>query len=154
MSASIPIFLSCGAPFNKEQEDFISAVESHLQSHGCEPQTVGRSKFSSRQPVEASRDLIASCRGAVVIAFERTRIETGFEKPGSPGQKEIANERHPTVWNHMESAMAYARRVPLLTMIEPGLKRQGMLSDRLEWMALQEVLVPEYLKDGTLSASV
>jgi hypothetical protein len=143
---SISIFLSCGTPHNKAQEDFISAIEAHLESHGCNPQTIGRSKFSARQPAEASRDLIARCSGAVVVAFERTRILTGLDKPESSIEKKIANESHPTVWNHMEAAMAYARKVPILTIVQPGLKRQGMLSDRLEWMAIEAELSPEVLR--------
>jgi hypothetical protein len=81
----------------------------------------------------------------VVIAFERTRIVTGYEKPDSPQQKEIFNERHPTVWNHMEAAMAYAQKVPILTFVQPGLKRQGMLSDRFEWKAMETELDPSFL---------
>jgi hypothetical protein len=144
-STSLPVFLSCGTPHTEVQESFLSAVEAYLKSHGCEPQTVGRSKFSARQPVEASRDLIASCNGAVVIAFERTRILTGLDKPGSSSQKKIEDESYPTVWNQMEAAMAYANKVPILTLIEPNLKRQGMLSDRLEWMAMEVEFLPAFL---------
>jgi hypothetical protein len=86
--------------------------------------------------------LYSTCRGAVVVAFERTRILTGLDKPGSSVPKEIKNESHPTVWNHMEAAMAYARKMPLLILVQPGLKRQGMLSDRLEWMAIEVALTP------------
>jgi hypothetical protein len=42
----------------------------------------------------------------------------------------------------MEAAMAYARKMPLLILVQPGLKRQGMLSDRLEWMAIEVALTP------------
>lgn len=143
--AKLLIFLSCGTPHNKLQEDFIAAVEALLESHNCTPQTVGRSVYSARQPVEASRDLISACNGAVVIAFERTRTISGFDKPDSPGQKEISGERHPTVWNQMEAAMAYTQRVPILTLIEAGLKRQGMLSDRFEWKAMVTDLNPSFL---------
>jgi hypothetical protein len=58
-SPSISIFLSCGTPHDEAQSTFLCALEAHLESHGCMPQTVGRSKFTGRQPVEASRDCIA-----------------------------------------------------------------------------------------------
>ncbi len=140
------VFLSCGTPDMQAQEDFISAIEDQLKSHNCIPQTVGRSSFSGRQPVEASRDLIGTCDGAVVIAFERIRIIEGLEKPGSTERKEIQNESHPTIWNQMEAAMAYAQRVPILTFVQRGLKRQGMLSDRFEWTALETDLSPSFLR--------
>lgn len=41
--------------------------------------------------------------------------------------------------------MAYAQRVPILTLVQPGLKRQGMLSTRLEWVAIEKELVPPLL---------
>ena len=139
------IFLSCGTPDNEAQEAFLAAVEAYLETHDCEPQTVGRSKFTGRQPVQAARDLIGSCDGALVIAFERTRIVTGIERPDSNAPQPIGNESHPTIWNQMEAAMAYAQRVPILTLVQPGLKRQGMLSTRLEWVALEKELTPSIL---------
>jgi hypothetical protein len=139
------IFLSCGTPDNQAQESFISAVEAHLKSHKCEPQTVGRSKYSGRQPVQAARDLIAECDGAFVIAFVRTRILRGIERPDSAKPADIKNESHPTVWNQMEASMAYAQRLPILTMVQRGLKRQGVLSDRFEWVAIEEDLQPGLL---------
>jgi hypothetical protein len=144
-STPLPIFLSCGATYNSLQETFVTSIEAHLRSHGCTPQTAGRSAYSARQPVEAARALIGACHGAVVIAFERTRILTALEKPDSPEQKDVRDERHPTVWNQMEAAMAYAQKVPMLMIVETGLKRQGMLSDRLEWMAMETDLSPSFL---------
>ncbi|MBS0300122.1 MAG: hypothetical protein JSR32_09395 [Proteobacteria bacterium] len=42
--------------------------------------------------------------------------------------------------------MAYAQRVPILTFVQIGLKRQGMLSDRFEWIAIETDLSPSFLK--------
>jgi hypothetical protein len=113
---------------------------------GCDPQTVGRSNFSAKQPILYARDLINSCDGFVVIAFERTRIIQGLDEPGGPNQRTINNESHPTVWNQLEAAMAYARNVPILSFVQIGLRRQGMLSDRLEWFAQETDLKPEFLQ--------
>jgi hypothetical protein len=140
------IFVSCGTPFNDAQDAFLTAVEAHLKSHNCEPQTVGRSKFSARQPVQAARDLIAECDGAMLIAFERTLIVEGVEKPNSASASAVSNETHPTVWNQMEGAMAYARRVPILTIVQNGVKRQGMLSNRLEWGAIECDIATDMLR--------
>jgi hypothetical protein len=131
------IFLSCGTPDTQAQEDFRKAVKNHLKSCNCDPHTVGENVFTSRQPIQAARDLIGSCDGVVVIAFERTRIVKGLDKPATALPGKISNEAHPTVWNHMEAAMAYAQNVPILTLVQRGLKRQGMLSDRLEWKAIE-----------------
>jgi hypothetical protein len=134
------IFLSCGTPATESQASFLSAIEAHLKSHNCQPQTVGRSVYAVRQPVQAARDLIAECDGAFVVAYERTRIIKGYEKPGSANEVEINNEVHPTIWNQMEAAMAYSNQLPILTLVQTGLKRQGMLSDRFEWAAIEDDL--------------
>jgi hypothetical protein len=139
------IFLSCGTPDTPAQEAFLAAVEEYLRIHGCEPKTVGRSVFSGRQPVQAARDCIGTCDGAIVIAFERTRIIDGLDRPESAEPTKVQNESHPTVWNQMEAAMAYAQRVPILTLVQPGLKRHGMLSTRLEWVALEKEQTPSLL---------
>jgi hypothetical protein len=143
---SLAVFVSCGTPYQKAQEDFISAVEAHLKSHGCTPITVGRSRYSVRQPVEAARDCIAECRGAIVIAFERIRILKAAEYPDSPKERSILVEAHPTVWNQMEAAMAYSKGMPILTFVQTGIKRQGMLSNRFEWPAIEADLSPDVLR--------
>ena len=131
------IFLSCGTPYNSAQEEFLSAVEDLLRSRRCEPQTVGRSVYTHSQPVRGSCELISDCSGAVVIAFERLRISAAIERPGSARELEVHDWREPTVWNHMEAAMAYARELPILTIVERGVRRQGMLSERMEWVAIE-----------------
>lgn len=141
------IFLSCSRPYTQEQESFISAVEMHLHNQGCETYTVGRSKFSVRQPVRYARDLIAKCDGIVVIAFESLRVDKGWGKPESQGGKwkSLDGRSFTTVWNHMEAAMGYAHDLPILTLVASGLHREGMLSDRLEWYAQIVELEPNYL---------
>ena len=93
--------------------------------------------------------MIAKCDGSVVIAFERTRILRALEKPDSTQQKEIEHASHPTVWNQMEAAMAYACDIPLLIFVEKGLTREGMLSDRLEWNAVETDLSPSLLVEDS-----
>jgi len=134
------IFLSVGNPDTDAQEQFVAAIEAYLVSHNCEPQTVGRSKYSGRQPVQAARDTIGECDGALVIAFERTRILDGLDRPGRANPTAIKGESHPTIWNQMEASMAYAHNLPLLSVVQQGVKRQGMLSDRIEWVAIEEDL--------------
>jgi hypothetical protein len=139
------IFISCGTPFIKTQEDFLAALEIRLKSQNCIPIIVGRNNYSIRQPVEHARDLIADADGALIIAFERFQINDGLDKPGSNDQSSIKGESYPTIWNQLEGAMAYAKHLPILTLVQKGIRRQGMLSDRVEWFALEDNLLPELL---------
>jgi hypothetical protein len=142
---SYRIFMSCGTPYRQEQEAFISAVEKCLRNNNCETHTIGRNSFSIDQPVKFARDTIAECDGIVVIAFERIRLDKGKDKPGSKEEKPVNGRSFPTVWNHMEAAMAYANDLPVLTFVASGLHREGMLSKRFEWLAQEVELTPEYL---------
>jgi hypothetical protein len=46
----------------------------------------------------------------------------------------------PTVWNQIEAAMAYSRGLPLLVVVEHGMRPEGLLEGRYDWY-VQEVAV-------------
>jgi hypothetical protein len=127
------IFVSVGATSNEQQEAFVRAVEDRLRSEGLVPQTVGRNTFSSDAPLKKVNELLDSCDGAVVIALERSFFPTGTDKPGGPNESPLSNIKLPTPWNHIEAAMAYSRRLPLMVIVESGLKSEGLLEHGYEW---------------------
>lgn len=139
-------FESCGTAYTDSQKAFVEAIEHYLKAKNCELFTVGKHIHSVRQPVEFARELIKTCDCAVVIAFERYKIVQGLEKPNSPEQTPIVNRAEPTVWNHLEAAMAYAHDLPLLVFVEKGTHRQAMLSKRFEWNAMEVELNPDIVK--------
>ena len=131
------VFLSVGATYNEQQENFVSAFETFLSQNGCERLTVGRGNYFASQPIVAARDLMQTADGVVVIAFTRQLIEKAIDKPGSENdEKEIKNRRYPTVWNQLEAAMAFGLKIPLLVIIEDGVYQEAMLKDRLEYRVL------------------
>jgi hypothetical protein len=131
------VFLSVGATYNEQQENFVSAFETFLSQNGCERLTVGRGSYFASQPIVAARDLMQTADGVVVIAFTRQLIEKAIDKPGSENdEKEIRNRRYPTVWNQLEAAMAFGLEIPLLVIIEDGVYQEAMLKDRLEYRTL------------------
>lgn len=140
------VFISTGRPHTEKQEKFITAVEDLLRQDHFVPQTVGRNIYSIKQPVRSVCDYIRDSHGAVIIAFERIRVHKGAEKPGSAHEEKLRDISLPTVWNQLEAAMAYANDLPILTLVERGLERQGMLSDRVEWYAQEILLEPETLQ--------
>jgi hypothetical protein len=127
------IFVSVGATSNEKQEAFVRAVEDRLRSEGLVPQTVGRNAFSSDAPLKKVVQLLDSCQGTVVIALERTFYESGVEKRGSPTATHLSDVKLPTPWNQIEAAMSYSRRLPLMVLVERGLKGEGLLERGSEW---------------------
>jgi hypothetical protein len=127
------IFVSVGATSNEEQEAFVRAVEDRLRSEGLIPYTVGRNTFSSDAPLKKVIELLDSCEGAVIIALERSFFPSGINKPGGPSETRLTNVRLPTPWNHIEAALAYSRKLPILVVVESGLKSEGLLENGYDW---------------------
>jgi hypothetical protein len=130
---SLDIFLSVGTTYNDKQEEFVKTIEKYLESNGLSSKTLGRSVFSSEQPLKAVEGCMKKCAGTVILAFERTCIENGKEKRGSPKEVALNNVNLPTVWNQIEAAMSYSFGLPLLVLVEHGLKNEGLLEKGYDW---------------------
>jgi hypothetical protein len=139
------IFLSVGATSSEEQEAFVRAVEDRLRSEGLIPHTVGRNTFSSDAPLKKVTELLDSCEGAVVVALERSFFPSGVGKRGGPNEAQLSDITLPTPWNHIEAAMAYSRRLPLLVIVESGLKSEGLLERGYDWFVQWIKPVPSAL---------
>jgi hypothetical protein len=127
------VFVSVGSTANDVQENFVKAVEDRLRSEGLSPKTVGRTHFSADAPLKAVTDLMNSCAGAVVIALERTSFTEGVDKPGGPKETPLGSVKLATPWNHIEAAMAYTRNLPLLVIVQDGVKKEGLLEEGYDW---------------------
>jgi len=141
------IFLSVGRTFTQQQEDFVTTLEEYLRGQGVTPQTVGRTFFSSQQPLKAVAGLMEQCAGTIVLAFERTQIVQAVEKRGSKDERAFADVKLPTVWNQIEAAMAYAQGHPLLVILEDGLKEEGLLERGYDWYVKRVTLTRDALYD-------
>lgn len=131
--AELHVFVSVGGTANDAQESFVRAVEDRLRSEGLIPHTVGRNTFSSDSPFKAVTELMNRCSGVVVIALERLYCAQGSEKRGGPSESPLANVKLATAWNQVEAAMAYSRGVPLLVLVEDGLRADGLLEKGFDW---------------------
>jgi len=139
------VFVSVGATSNEEQEKFVCAVEGRLRSEGFIPLTVGRNTFSSDAPLKKVVELLDNSEGAVVIALERSFFPSGVDKRGGPNETQLADVKLPTPWNHIEAAMAYGRQLPLLVIVEAGLKGEGLLEHGYDWFVQRVKPVPAAL---------
>jgi hypothetical protein len=127
------IFVSVGATATAEQESFVRLIEDRLRSESLTPKTVGRNTFSADAPLKAITELMEHCSGIVVIALERSYFPAGLDKRGGPRQVSLTDTRLPTPWNQIEAAMAYTKHLPLLVIVEAGLKAEGLLESGYDW---------------------
>jgi hypothetical protein len=129
----INVFLSVGRTFAPAQEQFVAKFERLLAERGLTTQTVGRSVSTYRKPLVAIDRLMRRCAGAVIIAFERIRINSGAEKRGSPEEMALSDIDIATPWNQIEAAFAYSLRLPLFVMKERSVRGDGLLEEGNDW---------------------
>lgn len=129
----IEVFVSVGGTATEQQEAFVRSVEDRLRAEGLVPQTVGRNTFSADAPLKTVTELLATCSGAVVIALERSYFPSGVEKRGGPKEIALTDVKLPTPWNQIEAAMAYTWGLPLMVIVEDGLKSEGLFERGYDW---------------------
>ena len=127
------VFVSVGSTANPRQEDFVRAVEDRLRAEGLVPQTVGRNVFSADSPFVEMTKLMAACQGVVVIALERIFVQAGKEKRDGPSEASLADLKIATPWNQIEATMGYVSKLPLLVLVEEGVRQDGLLEKGLGW---------------------
>ena len=130
------IFLSIGTTANKLHQQLADTVESYVKMHDLLPQTVGRTYFSSKQPLVAIKELMHECAGSIILAYERTHLVEAVDKRGSENERQLAGLNLPTVWNQIEATMAYTLGHPLLVLAEQGMKYEGLLEPNYDWYVM------------------
>lgn len=147
MSTNLKVFLSVGRTSNDRQETFVKKMEEYLQANGLMPQTVGRTYFSSKQPLLAVSELMYECAGTVVLAYERVHLVDAIEKRGNPKEARLVEINLPTVWNQIEATMAYMVGHPLLVLVENDMKYEGLLETGNDWYVKAVNLEDNLLED-------
>ncbi|KPA15866.1 conserved hypothetical protein, membrane [Candidatus Magnetomorum sp. HK-1] len=149
-SSELRVFLSVGATYTKAQETYVKTFERFLSESKCKRLVVGRDCPSARQPILQVRDLMQKADAVVILAFTRYDVKSATEKPNAdrPNHKsiEIKNVRYPTVWNQIEAAIAFGMKIPLLIIVEEGLKQEAMLKDRNEFRTIETTIDPEFFE--------
>lgn len=127
------VFLSVGGTANDRQEAFVTALEQRLRAEGLVPNTVGRNTFSSDAPLTTVERLMSACSGTIVVALERTYFPQGVQKRGGDKEQAMGETRLATPWNQIEAAMSYSRGLPLLVLVQEGIREEGLLEPGYDW---------------------
>jgi hypothetical protein len=131
------IFISMGTPYNDQYLQFRDALEDFLRN-GCKanPRIIDKNEYPSGNPLDKIRDVMRTCHGVLVVAYERTYLETGFEKRGSDRATPISQRKYTTPWNHIESAMAYSLGLPIYIICQEGIVPDGLIETKVDWYVL------------------
>ncbi len=99
------VFISAGTVATPRQKEAIDIVFNALRNAGLSPRQMGVNEWSHDQPLRAIRKVISECDGIAVVAFSRITFPSGNERL-KQGDKTLTDIGLPTVWNHIEAAMA------------------------------------------------
>ena len=86
---------------------------------------MGAKDWDYKNPLRGVRRAMDECRGAVVVAYPRYKIDAGTELRHDGGRS-LEAVTFPTAWNQIEAAMAYEKGLPLLVVAESKLRREAM----------------------------
>lgn len=127
----IPIYLSYPNPHTKLQQRFIDFLIKDLIKRGLNPRNMGSSEYSMDAPLTAISRVIAECQGCLCVAFRRIYIANATNKKGANiiGQYEekMSGYWYSSPFSHIEPAMAYQMRLPILILKEKDVYGDGML---------------------------
>ncbi|MGF7039719.1 hypothetical protein [Mucilaginibacter lappiensis] len=121
------IFISHPTPFNEQQEKFLVLLESKLANAQLNPVNLGKKNWSYRNPMKPIKDIMRTCKGAVIIGLERFHSYIGYEFEHSGREKEYVHRYESTPWIHIEAGMAYQKGLPLLILKEDRVHESGIL---------------------------
>ncbi len=127
----IPIYLSYPTPHTKLQQRFISFLINDLKNRGLNPRNMGTSEYSMDVPLKAISRIIAESQGCLCVAFRRIYIASAINKKGANlpdhNEKKLSGYWYSSPFSHIEPAMAYQMRLPILILKEKDVYSDGML---------------------------
>jgi hypothetical protein len=139
------IFLSVGRQKDDRHARFVAKIRDMLEMSGI---VVTQLPNSYENPLDRVVQELRQSDGALIICFERLYAKQAIEfrtsdKPGP----EFKPFQAPTIWNHVESALAKAANVPVLILAEKGVRPDGMLDPvvqfKVHWMDFDDRLLSE-----------
>ena len=123
------VFVSMGFPYTESHRGFLDALIELLRSCDVEPRVMNKTDYPTRNPLTDISQVMRECHGAIVVAFERTYFKSGLEKQ----QIALKSVRYTTPWNQIEASLAFALGIPIIVLMESGLREEGLLEQKYDW---------------------
>lgn len=121
MSGEYNIFLSMPTELSEKETETVHKISEVLKCRGIKLRTIGVTDFTNETPMEAIKEIMEQCTGAIILGFTQIKVEKGIKKPET--KKEMALECYniATPWNQIEAAMAYMLDLPLFIIKDNGI---------------------------------
>jgi hypothetical protein len=149
------VFVSMGTPYTEDQMRFRETLESLLRTQcGVDPRIIGVNEYPPGSPVHKIRDVMSTCDGVIVVAYERKYVQRGVERRGSARERALVDEKYTTTWNHVESAVAFSMDIPLYILCETGLVEEGLIESKVDWFVQRIDLTSDVLSKPQVLESI
>lgn len=131
---TISVFLSYSMPIFPRQQRFIDGLRADLKTRGLEPRTLGVTDYDADSPLVAIRRLLADTNGLLAVAFRRRLLAPIPDELTRTSMRPAYNVAAVNDWCtspycHIEAAMAFEHGVPVMSLIESGVVRDGVLQE-------------------------
>jgi hypothetical protein len=131
----IPVFVSCPSALRPDQERSAQIILDHLEKNKLQWRALGQPDYSRKLPLVEVIGMINHCSGGIVLGFEQFHAKDVTFRRGVKGHETAIKgpASFPTPWNHLESGILYALKLPILVFHEPGIQGgvfdTGIVSD-------------------------
>lgn len=119
------VFVSVGTPASETQAEFRDSVVRAIEYSGLEPRLMDDDDWDYKNPLRGVSRAMDECSGTIVIAYARYSFPQGTELRKEENRP-LEKTEFPTMWNHIEAAMAYERGLPLLVVAQNGLRPDAL----------------------------
>ena len=113
------IFVSRPTWVAPEFEEGLKVFLAILENNNLKPRTLGASDYPSKAPLDEVIEIMDQCSGAVVLGYPQISIESGVVKEEKLDSELVL----PTEWNHIETALAYSKGLPVLVIHHESVRR-------------------------------
>jgi len=149
------IFISMGTPYTEAYAKFRDSLEDFLRGQcQSDPRIIGKNEYPTGSPIGKIAEVMRSCDGVMIVAYERKYVETGTERRGGANETHLTGEIYTTPWNHIESAIAYSLGLPIYIIAQKGLKEEGLIETKTDWYVQKMDLTTESLRHPDVIGSI
>jgi hypothetical protein len=117
-SKMIDVFISRPTWIAEEFREGLTGFLSFLDTHDIKPRTLGATDYPTESPLDEVITIIEQCKGVIILGYPQIYVTEGKIK-----EKETGDFILPTEWNHIEAALAYMKKMPLLIIHHKGISR-------------------------------
>lgn len=131
----IPIFLSRPNPFTNKQMNFLNSLEQFINTQNMRGVTLKAKDYNPYESLSCINELIKRCYGIIIVALGQSYVNNGASKKGAihstqlfdSEEKRIDNQWITSPFCHIEGAIAFSNKIPLLIIEQENIKIEGVL---------------------------